>query len=34
MLSGGTGLGGLFNHARAQPIQLLIDSLLNLGQRR
>jgi hypothetical protein len=33
-IGGGTGLGCLFDHPRAQPIQLLIDGLFNLGQRR
>ena len=30
----GTRLGCLFDHPRAQPIDLLIDGLFNLGQRR
>jgi hypothetical protein len=34
LLGGGTGLGCLFDHARSQPIHLLIDGLFNLGQRR
>jgi hypothetical protein len=34
MLSGGTGLGGLLDHPRAPSIDLLIDGLFNLGQRR
>jgi hypothetical protein len=34
MLSGGTGLGCLLDHAGAQAIHVLIDRLFNLGQRR
>jgi len=34
MLGGGTGLGCLLDHPRAQAIHLLIDGLFNLGQRR
>jgi len=33
-LGGGTGLGCLFDHPRAQTIHLLIDRVLNLGQGR
>jgi hypothetical protein len=33
-LGGCTRLGGLFDHPRSQTIHLLIDGLLNLGERR
>jgi hypothetical protein len=32
-LGGGTGLSCLFDHPRPQSIHLLIDSLLNFGER-
>lgn len=34
MRSRGTGLGCLFDHARSQAIDLLIDGLFNLGECR